>query len=161
MVGRVALVEQPAARARGLRGSSDGHAAGCVACRGKLGAADYTRDPQIASVQEDRTHGGLSISDWLTANRRYELTAGIDSWNKTRRAVSFGGTLEQRALGDRLSIVAAATTWMPLTTNSRFDSLAAGATFRSSTTATGTIGVIDGGIEAVTSGAPITLWVGA
>src|SRR5205823_318215 len=119
----------------------------------------YAVDPHAASVQEHRTHGGLSISDWLTANRRYELTVGIDSWNRTRRAVSLGGAFEQRACDDRLSMIAAATSWMPLTGSGRFDSAAARATFRSSTAATGTIAVIGGGPFQIDAGAGIRLKV--
>ena len=31
----------------------------------------YALDSHVASFQEDRTHGGLSISDWLTAHPEY------------------------------------------------------------------------------------------
>ena len=121
----------------------------------------YQSDANIAPIREERLHGGLSIADWATANLRYELTAGIDSWNGTRRAASLGGSIERRAFGDRLSTAAAAATWIPLATQTRFHAGALRTTFRSSTKASGMVWLADGGLETVSMAAPMSLWVGA
>jgi hypothetical protein len=121
----------------------------------------FQSDPRVAPIQEDHTRGGLSTADWLTANLRFGANAGLDSWNGSRRAVSIGGTLEQRAFADRLSIAAEATAWVPLTSNSGFNAAALRAAFVSSSVPAGTVGLVNGGFELVSAAAPMSLWVGA
>jgi hypothetical protein len=112
-------------------------------------------------IQEDHAHGGLSVADWLTSNLRFDINAGVDSWNGARRAVSFGGALEQRALGDRLSIDAEASAWLPLGATNRFEAAAIRTKFQSADAAVGTLGTLTGGIEGVSEAAPMGLWPGA
>lgn len=46
----------------------------------------------IGIVRESRLHGGLAVSDWLTARVRYSMSAGFDAWNgDNRKAASIGG----------------------------------------------------------------------
>ena len=42
-----------------------------------------------------------AIADWLNGNLRYELTAGLDSWNGARRTASVGALLDRRWARDR------------------------------------------------------------
>jgi hypothetical protein len=65
-------------------------------------------------LRETRTHGGLTVSDWVRPHVRYAVSGGLDSWTGGRRAGSAGGTLEQRAFEDRLVLQAGATVWGPL-----------------------------------------------
>jgi hypothetical protein len=111
--------------------------------------------------REERAHGGLAVSDWLTGDIRYEIRTGLDTWNGTRRAASVGGSLERRLLSDRLSVAADATTWMPLTAGSGFRAAGLHTMFRSSTDATGFVYLADGGVETVSAAAPLALWPGA
>jgi predicted double-glycine peptidase len=124
------------------------------------------------TVREEHTHGGVGIADWLKGNLRYELTAGLDSWNSGRRNVSVGALLDRRWAGDRLSTVAEATVGLPLTTDPRFHSAGLRITFRSSRAgpwqplsaeARRYIGslAVTGGMEAVSAAAPLALWPGA
>jgi predicted double-glycine peptidase len=121
------------------------------------------RSASRPALREERGHGGLVIADWLNGNLRYELTAGLDSWNGVRRAASVGALLDRRWARDRLSIVADATAGMPLTADPGFRSAGLRVTFRSSTTATGPhvnaesggpVGalVLMGGVDALTLG---------
>jgi hypothetical protein len=68
-------------------------------------------------LRETRTHGGLTVSDWVLPYVRYAVTGGLDSWNGGRRAASAGGTLEHRMFGDRLVLQAGGTIWGPLGSN--------------------------------------------
>jgi predicted double-glycine peptidase len=125
------------------------------------------------TLREERAHGGVAIADWLTGNLRYELTAGLDSWNGTRRTASVGALLDRRWARDRLSIAADATVGVPLTTTDPgFRSAGLRVTFRSSTRDTrrpliaesgGLVGglVLTGGVDAVSAAAPLALWPGA
>ena len=74
------------------------------------------------TLREERAHGGVAIADWLNGNLRYELAAGLDSWNGARRTASVGALLDRRWARDRLSIAADATVGMPLTTDPGFRS---------------------------------------
>ena len=124
------------------------------------------------TVRQERAHGGVAIADWLNGNLRYELTAGLDSWNGARRTASVGALLDRRWARDRLSIATDATVGMPLTTDPGFCSAGLRLMFRSSTTDTwrqvnaasgppvGAL-VLTGGIDAVSAAAPLALWPGA
>ena len=65
---------------------------------------------------ETRTHGALTVSDWLSPHLRYSVTGGIDSWrgrSYTGRTVLAGGSLERRWVDDRFSLSATVTAWAP------------------------------------------------
>ena len=124
------------------------------------------------TFREERAHGGVAITDWFNGNFRYELTAGLDSWNGVRRTASVGALLDRRWARDRLSIVADGTVGMPLTPDPGFRSAGLRVTFRSLTTETrrrvnaesvAPVGdlVLTGGVNAVSAAAPLALWPGA
>ena len=125
-----------------------------------------------STVREERAHGGVAITDWIRGNLRYELTAGLDSWNGMRRAASVGALLDRRWARDRLSVAADATVGMPLTTDPGFRSAGLRISFRSSTRdwrrpvnadsvgPGGALG-LTGGFNAVSTAAPLALWPGA
>jgi len=76
-------------------------------------------------LRQTRTHGGLTVSDWMRPHVRYAVSGGLDSWNGGTRAASAGGTLEQRLFEDRLGLQAGATMWEPLGGDARaFNSVA-------------------------------------
>jgi hypothetical protein len=123
------------------------------------------------TIREERTHGGVAITDWLNGNLRYELSAGLDSWDGARRTMSAGAGLDRRWARDRLSVAADVTVWAPLTTDPGFGSAGLRATFRSSSadtrrrrnveTGSPVTLVVTGGLDAVTRAAPLALWPGA
>lgn len=111
-------------------------------------------------VREARTHGGLSVSDWMTGSLRYSVNAGLDSWDTGRRAVSLGGSIERRWFGDRLSVGGDATGWMGVA-GPGFASVRARAIARSSTEPRRWIYEGSIGAERVSDAAPLALWPGA
>ena len=123
--------------------------------------SDTYRGAQASRIVESRTHGGLTVSDWLTGSVRYAVTTGLDSWTGGRKAASIGGTLEHVAFNDRLSLSIDATQWAPMTGGSAFRSVGARAIARSSADTRGwvTRGTI--GLERVSDAAPFVLWPGA
>jgi predicted double-glycine peptidase len=124
------------------------------------------------TLRQERAHAGVTNADWLNGNLRYELTAGLDSWNGARRTASVGALLDRRWARDRLSMVADATVGVPLTTDPGFRSAGLRVTFRSSTRDTrrpvntesgGSQAalVLTGGVDGVSAAAPLALWPGA
>jgi hypothetical protein len=116
---------------------------------------------QESRIVESRTHGGLTVGDWLSGQIRYALSAGLDGWSGGRKAASIGGSLERAAFDDRLSLSIDATEWAPMTVGPAFQSVGAHAIARSSQATRGwvTRGVI--GFERVSDAAPFALWPGA
>src|SRR5262249_36171406 len=98
-----------------------------------------------APFRQESMHGGLAVSDWLTAGIRYELRAGVDSWTDMGRAASLGGAIERRLFSDRVSIEVSGTAWLPVTTASGFHAVEIHTTYRSSPAFSGTTYAVDGG----------------
>ena len=129
---------------------------------GSWEAQTYAAEPAArAGVREERAHGGLSIADWLSADLRYEVRAGVDSWNGVRRAASAGGALERRLFNDRVSIGVDATAWLPIANGLAFQTAGLHAAFRSSAESAGVVTIVDGGLNATSAAAPLALWNGA
>jgi Peptidase_C39 like family len=116
---------------------------------------------QASRVIETRTHGGLTVSDWLSGSLRYAVTTGMDAWTGGRKAASIGGALEHVAFNDRLSLSIDATQWAPVTGGAAFGSVGARAIAQSSNDRRGwvTLGAI--GLDRVSDAAPFALWPGA
>jgi hypothetical protein len=111
-------------------------------------------------LRETRAHGGLSVSDWLTGNTRYEVRAGVDAWDANRRTVSFGGGLQRRLAHDRVALFGDVDAWMPMDGDG-FRSASARALFNSSSGPARWLFTADAGVDAVTASAPLALWPGA
>jgi hypothetical protein len=117
--------------------------------------------PAGTTLREERTHVGASVTNWLTANWRYDLSAGADSWDGVRRTISIGGTIEPHLLDDQIVLSASATAWTPSSSGADFRRAALGARFRSSYDPRGLVETVDAGIEAVSAAAPLSIWPGA
>jgi hypothetical protein len=113
------------------------------------------------NIVETRTHGGLTLSDWLAHGVRYAISTGMDAWSGDRKAVSIGAALEHAAFADRLSASVNATQWAPLTGDSPFRSLGARISARSSAGTQGWVTRGSIGVERVSDAAPLALWPGA
>jgi hypothetical protein len=114
-----------------------------------------------ALIQETQLHAGLALTDWLAANTRYEIGAGVDSWNHVQRTGSIGGLLEQRLFKDRVAVTASSRFWTPTASASAFGSLSLAASIESSGERRGLVQTIDAGLETATEAAPLALWSGA
>lgn len=124
-------------------------------------AQHYRTAGGAASIREERTHGAVAVTDWMTANLRYDITAGLDSWNGHRRTASIGGLLERRLLNDRVALSGSAHAWVPVSVERGFLSSTATASFRSSTATRGFVHLARVGIESVTTDTPLAIWPGA
>ena len=123
--------------------------------------SDTYRGAESSPIVETRTHGGLTISDWLSGGMRYAVSTGLDAWSGGRKAASIGGALEHAAFSDRLSLSIDATQWAPLTGGTAFRTAGARAIARSSSHTDGWVlrGAI--GIDRASDEAPFAVWPGA
>jgi hypothetical protein len=124
----------------------------------------YARDRSADAaslVRESRTRGAVTMSDWLTSNVRYELSSGLDAWSGGRKAASFGGAIERRALRDRVAVSVDATRWLPMTSAKAFQSAGARMAVRSSTDLRGWVYRGATGATRASDAAPYALWPGA
>jgi hypothetical protein len=122
-------------------------------------AETYAIGPEVR--REVHNHAGLSVSDWMTGNLRYALSAGVDVWQGGRRTAAAGGSLERRWLSDRLALAGDATTWIPADGGRAFSASGIRLVARSASDARAWIyeGTIGG--DRVTDAAPLALWPGA
>jgi hypothetical protein len=132
----------------------------------------YSRDAGSLALSETRLHGSFTTADWLTADVRYELTAGVDSWDAPSvaaaatpkpgvRTVSFGGAIERRLFGDRLALAGLGQAFAALSSEPGFRAGSLTASFRSSPGLRGFVQLVHGGIDSVSGHAPLALWSGA
>ena len=112
-------------------------------------------------VRESRLRGALTMSDWLSGNVRYALSTGVDSWNGGRKAVSIGASVERRLYGDKLSVAADASRWLPLAGDAGFGAASVRASAQSSTDIRRWRYLSGIGVERVSDLAPLGLWPGA
>jgi hypothetical protein len=112
-------------------------------------------------ISEERTHGSIAVGDWLSGQLRYEMTAGLDSWNGSRRAGTIGGTVERVFLGDRIALSGSAQFWAPLSAERAFHTSRAAVSFRSSEQARGMVHLARFVFQRASDAAPHTLWPGA
>ncbi len=118
-------------------------------------------------VRDERAHGAVSVSDWLTGNLRYACSLGVDAWSDgavrsgdRRRTVSGGGLLEQRLFADRVALIVSATRAVALT-GPAFATASVGATYVPRDVANGGAWAAEGGVWTAARGAPRMLWAGA
>jgi peptidase C39-like protein len=122
--------------------------------------ADATLAP-ASLVRESRTRAALTMSDWFSGSVRYALTAGLDSWNGDRKAVSLGGSIERRLWRDRVSLSIDGSRWMPIAGGRAFDSAGARLWARSSTDTRRWVYLGTIGTQRVSEAAPLGLSPGA
>ena len=112
-------------------------------------------------IRETRTHGGASLTDWLSPNLRYEIDAGVDLWDGLRRTASAGGVLERRFAADRIALSASGHSFVPVSGHAAFQAGGVHARFRSKPDASGLVQLASAGLEGTTDRAPTALWRGA
>lgn len=112
-------------------------------------------------VLETRSGGAFATADWLAPDFRYELTAGIDSWNDTRRTGSVRAALQRRFLGDHLAVEASGEYFSPISEGPHFSSASVSGAFRTSRRDAGLVHTVRGGFDTASTHAPLALWSGA
>jgi tetratricopeptide (TPR) repeat protein len=112
-------------------------------------------------ILETRSGGAFATADWLAPDFRYELAAGIDSWNDTRRTGSVRAALQRRFLGDRLALEASGEYFSPISEGPHFADASVGGAFRTSRRDAGLVHTIRGGFDTASTHAPLALWSGA
>jgi hypothetical protein len=126
----------------------------------------WEAETYTGGIREERTSGGVSASDWLTANLRYEWHLGLDSWTggvlpDRRRAVALGGLAHGRAFSDRLRLTGAVRQWIPVDENASFRSVGGRATLRTPADRARTTLLATLAMDDVSGPAPLTVWPGA
>ena len=115
----------------------------------------------LAPLRESRTHGGLTVSDWMTGTLRYAVGTGIDVWNGDQKTAFITASLERRLMKDRVSLSTDVTRWSSLTGGQGFGTLGAQATFRSSTQLRRWVYRATTGAQRTSDISPFALWPGA
>jgi hypothetical protein len=111
-------------------------------------------------LRETRTHGGLSVSDWLSGNLRYELRGGVDGWDMSRRTISIGGGLQRRLARDRVALFGDVDAWMPID-GAAFQRASGRVLYESSSRPAPWLFTAGAGADAVGASSPLALWPGA
>jgi hypothetical protein len=107
---------------------------------------------------EKRRGGQLSLSRWTSTMTRWEIGAGLDTWDGGDRTVNLSGSIDQRLDDDRLSIRPGAAVFAG-DFDARAAQLAIG--WRSATEHQGFVALGGVGWNGVTSSARRALWSGA
>jgi Peptidase_C39 like family len=124
-------------------------------------AETYLQDGPSTRLREERTHGSVSVGNWLTPSLRYEASTGLDAWDRTRRALFVGALVDRRFTGDRISVVGGATYWSPTDAGSAFSAASIRGWFRSSANATGFVTIANVRADMASRTAPLAIWPGA
>ncbi|HSF19666.1 MAG TPA: C39 family peptidase [Vicinamibacteria bacterium] len=123
----------------------------------------YGRDvPSEAAgivVREDRRQAKLSISNWRTADSRWDFQTGLDRWNGRGSYAFVGGGLEKRLAADRAALRVGTTGWMGLAKSEAFGVASVSSAWRSSVRDSAL--VARAGVEFATRSGPLDLWPGA
>ncbi len=126
----------------------------------------WEAETYAGGIREERTRGGVSASDWLTAHLRYEWSLGLDSWTggllpERRQTVAAGGLAHVRTFSDRLRLTGTVRQWLPTDGTPSFRSATGRATFRTSAHGNQTVLLATVALDSVSAAAPLTLWPGA
>ena len=126
----------------------------------------WEAETYAGGIREERTRGGVSASDWLTAHLRYEWSLGLDSWTgglqrERRQAVAAGGLAHMRTFSDRLRLTGTVRQWLPIDGTPSFRSATGRATFRTSADRNRTALLATVALDGVSAAAPLTVWPGA
>ena len=112
----------------------------------------------LSATIERRRGGDISLSRWTSTLTRWEIGAGVDTWDGEDRTVSLSGGVDQRLSSDRLSLRLDASI-VAGDFNARTADLAVH--WRSRTAHRGLVVLGDAGWSGVTTSARPALWNGA
>jgi len=112
-------------------------------------------------ARDTRAHAGLSVSDWLSGQVRYEISGGVDSWNGRQRTISAGAGVQRRLLEDRIALFADASAWFPVSGGDSFRGAGVRALYNAAPVDSQWLVTADAGVDVVSGAAPRSLWPGA
>ena len=112
---------------------------------------------QLAKSVHDEVR--LDAAAWSTGNVRWQLSGGADRWNSGATYAMTGGALRFASRANRLDLRGAAREWFG--GGSSFHSGDVQLLARTSARPEGVVLVIDGGVSAISAGAPPDLWFAA
>jgi len=124
-------------------------------------AQTYASANSSALLRESRSHAGVSVSDWFSAQWRYTVSTGVDDWSGDRRAASIGASIERRLFKDQMSVSAHGETWITHGSVPSFNAVTIRSGWSSSPVISGWSYAVAGGWQRVSDHAPLALWPGA
>jgi hypothetical protein len=137
-----------------------GRLPGMVGALAMVERQTYRFDALGGEFRETRYRAGGSLSDWVTSWLRWEGGAAFDRIGAASR-LALEGSLNARAAGDRLAIVASAGRWLGADAQRSFTSGELVASLRSTARQEVPAVLAVAGIAAVTGAAPLALWPAA
>ena len=120
-------------------------------------------------TREGQTHGSLSFANWVSANLRFEATAGIDVWmrddeagvGRRKRTLLAGGSVERRFADDRISLSSTARSWWPTDGGPSFGAIGIDASMRSNVEPARFGVIVAIRSDFASEQAPLAAWAGA
>lgn len=109
--------------------------------------------PDVARA--DQTGGRLAVSDWLAAQWRWTLTAGVDEWPETGMRGAAGAAIQFVSLDARIDGRVETDLWPG---NRSYATTHANMRARSSTARQGIVYIASGGFETASRPTPMNLW---
>jgi hypothetical protein len=110
---------------------------------------------------ERRAHGGLTVSDWITADLRLEGSVSIDRFTDRGPSISIAAGAERRFISDLLSVEGHVAGWSPAGTAPAFGTARLRASLRSALDPQEWALLLRAGTQAASAAAPFALWPGA
>jgi hypothetical protein len=114
---------------------------------------------ESSPVRERRRRAALSLDHWWAADTRASVTVAADDWSSLGRHVSLAGDVQQRLLGDRVSLGGSAAGWW--SGSAPFYAVSARCSLRTRTTIEHPRLRIDASYDVASARAPLGLWSGA
>jgi hypothetical protein len=111
-----------------------------------------------SAVVEARRGGRVTLADWTTGLRRWEVGTGIDVWEGEQTTASIAAGVEQRLAADHLAVRASA---MLLAGSFEAWTSRLGAEWQSRRRHEGTVLLVEGGADLASASSPLALWSGA
>lgn len=120
-----------------------------------------TADP----MREVRVGGSLTLSTWVRANLRVDVSAGLDAWRldegAQRKTIGVNGRVERRLWSDRVALSASAARWVGAARAPGFGTAAVDVSGQSSPEPQAIVLTGRFGAGLATAASPFALWSGA
>lgn len=109
--------------------------------------------------EETRTRIGGELANWITGRLRVNGGLALDRWHDLGRTAATSGRVQVWPVVDRVSVETGFAGWFG--SGERFGAADVRGRFRSKTATLGTVVLAEGGCQAATATAPLSVWPGA